>query len=85
GDESVNVYPNPAQGVVNIQFNLAKRSPVKLRLHDAMGHVIHDEEAYFEAGSHVKVIDVKKSRASGLYIISVTTPAKTQSKKLVVE
>ncbi|MFZ6013250.1 MAG: T9SS type A sorting domain-containing protein, partial [Bacteroidota bacterium] len=83
--EPIRVYPNPTRGLVNIQFSVTNRSLVTVRLHSALGNLLHETEAYFDAGSHLKAIDVKKNCPPGTYIVTVTGAGKTQTAKVVAE
>ncbi|MFZ6012945.1 MAG: T9SS type A sorting domain-containing protein [Bacteroidota bacterium] len=83
---SIKIYPNPTQGVVNIQFTLKKTSPVQLRFYDIFGNTIYEKsEGALESGTYLRVIDVKRKRDIGMYFISISTAQNTQTAKVLIE
>ena len=64
---SVAVFPNPSNGVVNVELNATTSATVKVV--DVLGQVVYAAEENFVAGER-KVIDLSNN-AKGMYILSV--------------
>ncbi|MCL6261446.1 T9SS type A sorting domain-containing protein, partial [Aquiflexum sp. TKW24L] len=75
------VYPNPASEVSNIQVNLYEASDVTLRVFDAAGRVVMEEQSYQER-SFVRPLDLK-GLSNGLYHVVVQVGNQVMTKRLV--
>ena len=80
---SINVYPNPSNGVFNVNLQLNKSEEVSLRLTDITGKVImlSNEAA---TTSLVKEINMP-NLAVGSYILSVTSASGTANFRVLVK
>lgn len=63
------VYPNPTSGEFYITFNLAERSPVDLRIIDAIGRIAWDRQL---SDILNQTVEVQLPGASGVYILQAT-------------
>jgi hypothetical protein len=68
-NESINVFPNPANDHLYLQSNLIN-GKVKLHWYDALGQLIREEELTFE-NSEVKLNTSKLQ--GGIYFLNITT------------
>jgi photosystem II stability/assembly factor-like uncharacterized protein len=66
-DFSVNVFPNPTNGEINIAFNNGY-SIVKVEVYDLLGQLVVQNNY-----EHTKLIKLNIDQASGIYIVSITT------------
>ncbi|HEC79187.1 MAG TPA: T9SS type A sorting domain-containing protein [candidate division WOR-3 bacterium] len=65
------VFPNPADAGVNIRFNLAQSTGLKLRLYDATGRLVVDtKEVRYPAGSNSAVLSLEEL-SSGIYFLGI--------------
>lgn len=67
---SLNVYPNPANYLLNISFNAISSGDASIRLLDVQGREIIRDHANAAAGKFMHEIDVT-GLASGIYMIEV--------------
>jgi hypothetical protein len=81
---SVNVYPNPASGSVNVMFNLDKAEKATVTVTNMVGQEISTFEENLNAGTSTLNINLN-SYKSGIYFIKTTVGGKVATKKLVVE
>jgi hypothetical protein len=81
-DNSVFVYPNPANDKVNIDLMFSKEMNTKIVLIDLLGNIIQtlDEGVY----SKHRIVMETGNLAGGMYLIRVETTDKTVQKKLSV-
>ncbi|MCH6235040.1 T9SS type A sorting domain-containing protein [Aquiflexum sp. AIY15W] len=78
---TIMVYPNPASEASNIQVNLVQASEVTLRVFDAAGRVVMEEQSYQER-SFVRPLDLK-GLSNGLYHVVVQVGNQVMTKRLV--
>jgi len=80
------VFPNPNNGVMNVDFNLENQTNVKLELVDLLGKTldlaVNKElgagEHHFEFGKNIKL-------ASGIYFAKLSVNGKIYTQKVIVE
>jgi hypothetical protein len=78
---TIMVYPNPASEASNIQVNLVQASEVTLRVFDAAGRLVMEEQSYQER-SFVRPLDLK-GLSNGLYHVMVQVGNQVMTKRLV--
>jgi PKD repeat protein len=80
------VFPNPNNGIMNVDFNLETPTTIKLELVDLLGKTLDlavskelgAGEHHFEFGKNVKL-------ASGIYFSKLTVNGKIYTQKVIVE
>jgi hypothetical protein len=79
---SMNIAPNPSQGMMEVVINLSEASTLSLRLTDLMGREISTQ--YFEQADnqHRSKIDLTQHQV-GMYLLTAQTNGKTISKKVL--
>jgi hypothetical protein len=77
----INIYPNPANEVVNIVLPQATSKATPVTLTDGYGRVIY--ESYFDAGQQHKTVSTD-NLAGGIYILQVGTPNGGVARKKVL-
>ena len=80
---NVNVYPNPANEVVNVAFE-AENTSYSLSVTDASGRVVYTEEYNNLSGSQVLSLPVSNLTA-GNYFINLTKQGETFTRMFVVK
>ena len=84
GTLSLQVYPNPSNGVLEVRFNLKKPMPTKMTLVGMTGKVV--ESAYWrnlKAGQHIIRLD-NLPQLSGTYLLTIETDYEKASQKIVL-
>ena len=76
-------YPNPFSGKTTIPFTLPNAALVRLFVMDAMGHIVHTESAFFQAGSNSVVLDLDRF-ATGIYYYGIEVDGVRQMRKMVL-
>ena len=77
-------YPNPFNPSTTINYSLAERSAVTLKVYDVLGNEVTTlVNTTQEAGKHNVTFDAAKL-ASGLYIYTLNTGNFTSSKKMML-
>lgn len=82
GDEILEVYPNPAEGQVNISFNSNSSAPIKLVVTDVQGKEIFNEEIKDNKGKITRTIPLSKDY-NGAIIVHATQDGLLLTKKVI--
>ena len=79
-----NVYPNPNDGLFNLEFNLPQAGPTTVKIVDLQGREVFREEFTSAANQpFVRQIDLTND-TGGVYMLSVTQNGATATKKIEV-
>ena len=79
---SLDLYPNPATGIVNLEFKTSKDGSASIRLSDVTGKEVMIMEEENINGRYRKQFDVSKLPA-GIYLLEVDDGEYTTSRKLI--
>ncbi len=81
----VEIYPNPASGMVNISFTLSNSENVTIKLFNATGRLVNRSttDKRYEAGKHTITLNVG-SYPKGVYFCAFTNQGTTLTKKIVL-
>jgi len=80
----MNVYPNPANDVINLSFNGIESSKMNISLIDQTGRVVREEQFNFSTGLNNHSLNINNV-ASGVYELQLNVAGKSVSRKVVVE
>ena len=80
----LNVYPNPTNGKLNIDFGLNENSPVTIEIFNSSGQKITSVPYLDEISGKNHVETDLSGLTSGLYWISVQTNSFTETRKFIV-
>lgn len=83
GLNNLNIYPNPASEVLNLEFDLDEPKTINLTLTDISGRVVMNEQIN-QGGNQVRhTLDL--NFASGMYNLSIDIDGKRMTRKVLVE
>ena len=68
-EPSLDVFPNPSDGRINIPVNLFEAGDLTFKIYDLAGKEVYNKTSHFDAGNHLVVIPSELN--SGQYILSV--------------
>ncbi len=78
-------YPNPSQGLVQIDFELIQSSPVQLQIRDMQGKLLQQTSyGQLAAGEHRQELNLNGLMA-GMYLIQLQTGKQSQFTKLILQ
>ena len=84
-ESSVQVYPNPTNGQINIAYSLSKNQKVFGRLYNSQGQLVQLLFAENNAaGTQNKQFDVS-ALAAGLYVLQLDAGQQTVSKNIQIQ
>lgn len=83
---AVNLYPNPANGLVNISYSLGTEADVAVNITDAQGRIVKvlQSNTTEVAGDH-QVAWNTEGIAAGIYFVNVNVNGKNTVERVVVE
>lgn len=79
---TISVYPNPTNTIVNIDYTLENSSDVVLRVTNIQGQVITEIKTEKSSGLNTDTLDLS-SQSSGMYFLTLTSGNNTFTTKVV--
>jgi hypothetical protein len=80
---NVNIYPNPANSMVNLEFNATQSGQAQIRFIDQMGRVAQTYYQTTTAGNNLMNLDIN-SVPAGVYFVQMISNEQTITKRLVI-
>lgn len=82
-ENSITIYPNPSNGVFNVQFTSDSTNEIKINVHDIRGREVYTK-SFTNNGFFNEAIQLNQSQ-SGVYILTIQDGDKKEVKKIIVE
>ena len=82
-DAGLSLYPNPASGQLNIEFELTTKDNVHLQIYDSYGRLVSEERFVESAGLFVYQVDVS-NLANGVYLIRMNGKSINSSSRFTI-
>ena len=80
----LNVYPNPTNGMVTINFDVEKANDVKVMVSNLNGQIVYQENINSLNGVYNNSIDLSR-QAKGVYMLSIVSSKGKTDKKIVLQ
>lgn len=80
--EQISFYPNPNDGILNLNFVTTEKQPIKVVLYNGIGEMVYLEERSGFDGNYNKTIDIS-DEPNGTYYLQIMQNGKSYSKKIV--
>lgn len=85
GENSVRVYPNPAENEANVEITMANDASVAIRVFDITGRLVYsDKPGRLSAGVHTYRLDCSRLQ-HGMYLVNVVSGSQAAASKLIVK
>jgi chitinase len=81
--KSMELYPNPAQGMVNVQFESTEGGEVEILIADMVGHEVLSKALNTTSGTNDCNLDVSSLQA-GIYVLTISNGNDKIVKQLVI-
>lgn len=81
-NQTINLFPNPANDVVNIHFNTESFVNSTISIYNSIGALVKTETTIFNSGNNTISLDVQNLK-SGLYFVEIVADTKKQTIKLI--
>ena len=82
--DNLYIYPNPSNGLMNIELNLLNSSYLQLSITNYLGEIVFTDEITNQKDRYNKTIDLR-NKAKGVYMINITTNNRNISQKIVIK
>ncbi|HSI91409.1 MAG TPA: T9SS type A sorting domain-containing protein [Adhaeribacter sp.] len=82
--KNLNIFPNPGNGILNIQLEKTNGSPVSLTLSDALGRQVYTQKEAAPAGAFNKQLELH-NLPKGVYMLQVQTGDNMSVRKIVID
>lgn len=84
GDNSVNVYPNPAADYANVDLTIVNAGNAVVKIYDVNGKMVHTENlGYLGEGNHQYSLNCSKFN-HGMYLVNIIIGKEAATTKLIV-
>jgi hypothetical protein len=83
-DITMNVFPNPAEELVSIQFELAQKENVSISIYNVVGQLADKFENKNTSGLTTLTVNVEDYKP-GIYFVTLNVGSKQYSQKLIVK
>ncbi|HNW89430.1 MAG TPA: C10 family peptidase [Bacteroidales bacterium] len=80
----MNIFPNPAKNILNVQFTLHEPENLSVELCSMTGVVVYKEEQYNFDGNYHTVINTS-GLSQGVYLLRITGDTQSVCKKIIIE
>lgn len=77
------LYPNPSEGELNVQFSLGTSQPLEFEILDLTGQLVQSHQIFGETGNNLALVDVNQL-ASGMYLLQISGKGVQQKATFVV-
>jgi len=81
---TLNIYPNPSKGIFNLDINSEKLNKADLKVIDALGKVVFEQQGINIQGSHQSSIDLSNN-PQGIYFVIVSGDEYRSVKKIFLQ
>ena len=82
-DQTMQVYPNPTNGLFELSFNASATQNYKVTVLNTLGKIVYEYQLNDFAGDHKQMIDLS-SLSKGVYVINLSSPTKNVMRKITV-
>lgn len=80
----LNIFPNPANDVLNIVFNMSEINNVEVKLMNSAGQLVFNEALNQFSGNYTKQLNIS-SLATGNYMLQIVSQNGVSNRKIVVK
>ena len=87
-EHGVTVYPNPTDGILNVDFTLEQASKVNFELHSLAGVKVFEQQKRLAKGEQHVILDISRLKTgAATYVLTITdeTGKRIASRNIVVE
>jgi putative heme degradation protein len=81
---ALRVYPNPASRKFTVEYQSAVAGEAQMRLFDASGKVIHEQDVKVKSGTNSYEVMLKSQPASSTYILQMVQGDEVNTRKIVI-
>ena len=80
---SLNIYPNPSNGLVNVNFSMDKASEIRFELYNALGSMVRNMNTSAPAGLQLRQFDMSEL-SNGVYYLNIMANGMKTSRMVTI-
>ncbi len=78
------LYPNPTNDKLNVEFEIRKASDVNIKIHNLLGQTVFNENKTFSSGQRKFQVDVS-ALETGIYILELSNEINSSTQKVIIK
>lgn len=82
--KNIQLYPNPSNGIMNVDLNMNEDAVIKLSVMDLLGKAFIERKIYAKSGLTREIIDMS-SMSNGIYIIRLEKDGEIYTDKIILD
>lgn len=83
--KKLSIYPNPSNGIVNIEFTAEKEIKTTFSIHDLTGRLVLQQQSQSVVGNNKFIINENNSLRKGMYLLTLENEEGKYSQRLIIE
>jgi PKD repeat protein len=83
--KELSIYPNPSNGVVNIEYTAEKELQTNFTIHDITGRLVLQQQSQSSIGKNKFTINQNSTLRPGMYVLSIENEEGKYSQRLIIE
>jgi hypothetical protein len=83
--KELSIYPNPSNGVVNIEYTAEKELQTNFTIHDITGRLVLQQQSQSSIGKNKFTINENSSLRPGMYVLTLENEEGKYSQRLIIE
>lgn len=83
-DIGLSIYPNPANNIMNVSFNVEEANKINMEVVDVAGRMVYNTNVNNTNGNITEQVDVTNFQ-SGIYLLNLTVDGQRVTKKFIVK
>lgn len=82
-NSSLNIYPNPSNGMVFVNFSMSKASDIRFELYNAVGELVRNMNTSAPAGIQLRQMDLSEL-SNGAYFLNIMADGMKTSRMITI-
>jgi hypothetical protein len=82
-DQRLRVFPNPTEGLLNVQFDAPQSGKAQIEVFNVLGERVFEATRATAAGTQREVIDMS-TLTGGIYFVNITADGVRASRKVTL-
>jgi len=83
-DLSMNIFPNPTDGILNLNIKTPESNPAIIEIYNLKGGLVYKNSTYVLKGDYRRQIQLPNDASAGTYIVNVRVGEYTATQKVVL-
>jgi hypothetical protein len=81
---NISIFPNPSKGLLFVEFNTPKQTPMQIMVSNLLGEVIIEEEFTAQPGINKRIINLQHL-GTGVYLIKMQSGTEVYNQRVIID